>query len=368
MFRDKDKRVAFLGAGAVYDVGLPVTDELLNELKKFYDTNNCGNNTLKNEREYREFKHDLPQYQSMIAKIVRLSKAGIAHKDTHFDLEALFTFIDMAIAAKCVSKYTYTDDYLNFKKNFRKCLNEYFSWKAFYYQEQRKKVDNLSKNLSALINSTNTIITTNWDFMIEIEYLFQNVSLPKNIYGIPLLTKDPFFERMINKVKGCLGKTSGMDDSTTSKFQLYKLHGSIAWCSYNGKICFDRYSRSLLGLEGPTDGMADGNLLIYPSYIKQINNQIMSEIWSQAHKALQKGEVIEIVGYSLPEADQAIRSMLLSVHNCGKEIRVVNKSKDEKNKAEIRKKWRDFFGDDVRFCFHGAQKYYEECIHKQKCD
>jgi hypothetical protein len=93
-------------------------------------------------------------------------------------------------------------------------------------------------------------------------------------------------------------------------------------------------------------GPPDGFLLGYPSFLKQVRGQEMQSIWYQAARALDEAESVEVWGYSLPQSDTAVRTLL----NCltfkltqGKvEVRVHDPL------AEVRDRWQEFLGEGAK--------------------
>jgi hypothetical protein len=57
-------------------------------------------------------------------------------------------------------------------------------------------------------------------------------------------------------------------------------------------------------------GPDENPLLIFPSYLKQLEGPILQSIWDQAARALTQAEEVTFVGYSLPLADVAVRALI----------------------------------------------------------
>lgn len=96
--------------------------------------------------------------------------------------------------------------------------------------------------------------------------------------------------------------------------------------------------------------------MIYPSYLKPLDDHIILRIWQQAAEALSVANEIEIVGYSLPKADSAVRALLLPL--CTRleqkdvKITVVNRNND------ILGEWKAFLGNAIQTCNKKAAEYY----------
>jgi hypothetical protein len=145
------------------------------------------------------------------------------------------------------------------------------------------------------------------------------------------------------------------DVDTESKVTVLKLHGSIGWHeSASGAIYFDRarfLSRFdfksngkplwLVDPEAPR-GPGEDPVLLYPSYLKQLRGPVMQQIWHRAGEALREAEQVEIYGYSLPESDSAVRTLLnvLRFRAESGDIRVLTHDPG----AASRHRWKAFFG------------------------
>ncbi len=97
-------------------------------------------------------------------------------------------------------------------------------------------------------------------------------------------------------------------------------------------------------------------VLLYPSFVKRFGwegrSAVLVKVWRLAAKALRKAEGITIIGYSLPEADSAARTLLLT--NCDPEkLTVVNSDPEA-----VRRLWRLF----KPFTLHEEPKSFEQWL------
>jgi hypothetical protein len=97
-------------------------------------------------------------------------------------------------------------------------------------------------------------------------------------------------------------------------------------------------------------------LLLYPSFVKDFGwegrSAVLVKVWRLAAEALRKAEDITIIGYSLPEADSAARTLLLT--NCDPEkLTVVNSDPEA-----ARRLWGLF----EPFTSHGEPKSFEQWL------
>jgi hypothetical protein len=79
-------------------------------------------------------------------------------------------------------------------------------------------------------------------------------------------------------------------------------------------------------------------LLVTPTMYKVYDNLFIKKLWNLSESKISKSEKIVFIGYSLPEADYHIRSLLtksLINKNCN-EILVIEKKPDKNNADELR--------------------------------
>ena len=181
------------------------------------------------------------------------------------------------------------------------------------------KQDLLDKILTC-IKPGDTIITFNYDLLIEQELWKRKLWNPFEGYGI----KFPEPER-----KGNIPE---------NQIQILKLHGSINWVpktrdsftfpfkhfglSYKHPFGNTYYFDNLISRDD--DKMAKreyyplDSYLIYPTYIKYFEERWQYEIMSKAIDSLSKAKMIFILGYSFPEADSISNMLLTQISNSTK--------------------------------------------------
>lgn len=111
----------------------------------------------------------------------------------------------------------------------------------------------------------------------------------------------------------------------------------------------------------------DDKHLILPDFIKYADNETMTRIWSQAQQAIIDANEVHFIGFSLPEYDANIRTLLLPLRHklikgkCKVKVYILNNDKSSQerwenhltNKIEIikyesLKKYCENYGDKVR--------------------
>jgi hypothetical protein len=105
-------------------------------------------------------------------------------------------------------------------------------------------------------------------------------------------------------------------------------------------------------------GPDEYEVLLYPSFIKAFGwegrSAVLVKAWRLAAEALRKAEAVTIIGYSLPEADSAARTLLLT--NCDPEkLTVVNKDREA-----VRRLWRLFKPFTMREEPKSVEQWLEE--------
>jgi hypothetical protein len=123
--------------------------------------------------------------------------------------------------------------------------------------------------------------------------------------------------------------------------QLYfdSKHGFLRYLATptnTGEIIFyDPVEESVIGPPGES-------LLAYPSFLKQLAGEEMQEIWHVANRALLTADAIEVWGYSLPESDVAVRTILAPLRS-RLHTDSINVNVHDPN-GDVRRRWRNFLG------------------------
>jgi hypothetical protein len=236
------------------------------------------------------------------------------------------------------------------RERFRDCLNQYFLYKHYLESKPNNKParEYLRQVLSRLM-AGDKVLTLNWDTTVERTLLEDDRWNSMNGYG---------FRKILHKGFG-QGASEPLDfEVPESEVLVLKLHGSVGWHQTRGgrfyfeeRYGFLRYLEyrhegvviPLTDPEPPPIGPPDGFLLGYPSFLKQVRGQEMQSIWYQAAKALEEAQSVEVWGYSLPQSDTAVRTLLngLRFRLAKGEVRV----RVHDPIHEVQDRWREFFGD-----------------------
>jgi len=169
-----------------------------------------------------------------------------------------------------------------------------------------------------------TVITFNYDLFVELAWL---ISLGDDrrfrrslyLYPVPIT---PIGSRLGYPVGGV---------PTTDGLRLLKLHGSLSW-RYSGQGSTPGdviYDMGVLGSGWDVDGIGPRNfgngrpdadelsvdrepMIVPPAAVKSsyYNNRTLQKLWQSAADALSRAEELVIMGFSLPQTDLLVSSML----------------------------------------------------------
>jgi len=127
-------------------------------------------------------------------------------------------------------------------------------------------------------------------------------------------------------------------------------------------VCLDDRFLNDLGVQAHDPWSHDGSgggedeILLYPSFLKTFGwegrSAVLVRVWRLAAEALRRAEAVTIIGYSLPEADTAARTLLLTSCNPDK-LTVVNKDREA-----VRRLWRLF----KPYSMHGEPRLFEQWL------
>lgn len=337
------------------------TQKNCNELQKSFskleniNTMYSNNDIISQNNMYREL-------QQLKEKI----RQELEHADLQISLEDIFTSFDKSYQAK---EYLYKYSYYEateikesimrlFVYYFCKCINNHD-----FNSEEYINFCNYIKN-----NPNITLISTNWDFLIE-EY-FNRQKIKYN-----LCLNEPYFVPNNNKDK-------------KNEVKLIKLHGSINWfkclnCGtlniIDNKKCgnflFEDNIHEHCNQCGYNvqDGLLLQSEIITPTMIKSINSQLYNNLWYAAKRELMCAKSVTFIGYSLPIADFELRYLLQRSIPNSIPIDVVLHSTDNPCNTNLpylqnllpEKRYNDLFIKNSKtFYYNGFDDYFKKKIEK----
>ncbi len=137
------------------------------------------------------------------------------------------------------------------------------------------------------------------------------------------------------------------------RLKLLNLHGSLNWkyCNCCNQTLLTPWDRTIDLHKGkflgftypdneeyeyvcPLDGTEFQTLIMPPSYLKSLNQPVISQLFSEASREIRDAKKIVFVGYSLSDADVHIKALFRKQLRSDQEVIVVNnkKAKVLKNK------------------------------------
>lgn len=328
------KRIFLLGAGFSKEAGLPLGNELidfiLNKLKNSANVLDTGDTGF-----YQEISDFLKGIQIKFPELIE-------------DVELLFTEIDLALIGNFAGLFKdigfSIEDLRMFRMKLSGALVRAFEYAHFEFSyeraekilERREDANQIFWKFCQNLNKEDTVITFNYDLIIEKGLWLQNKWTFLDGYGL---------NKNINDFQDTWGGRYPSDKPIESFVKVYKPHGSLGWVydDSSGQIIFmPNYFPGYTGLfcekNLHTAGARwdEGTTFIEPSYIKQFDRPIILDIWEKAFHEIQQSNELIIIGYSLPEADTAARIFLATGVRSSQilSITVVNLSNEVFDKFE----------------------------------
>jgi hypothetical protein len=304
-----DHYVFFIGAGASRSMGYPLMSTFLDDVKAAYPMRTGGSA----ERKRRAFRVLLTfrSYLSSTRDFV----------NTDFDnIEALYSAAEMFAMAYPDSLIGDGDDKVAGKdipKEIALVIWEMCRIRPFENQVHvapsphsdllRIMCDFHAKHTSAGFLSKVAIITTNYDYLLELAAW--KASVP-HCYG-----RNVQFDEVLPVNSG---NSSGM--------RLLKLHGSVNWfVNEEQSLCDSSLARFDKGLGHSMPerynwpSIQAGNyeiregfvpLIMPPSFAKKAAHRIFQTVWTEAIEVISKAKMLVFIGYSFPRTDTFVHQLL----------------------------------------------------------
>ena len=371
-------KVLFLGAGASVDAGYPLTVKLLGAMEAEY-----RETVLQNEkRDWKAFSEYRSSASGPLASVLNASNPELVLTLPDL-LEAALESNDtdnwLAVRAAAMREdeqaVNAANDYwkdprreelrqaILAKRAFQRLTDSFFSHLhcADSQVDARGRRSYLDRAL-ARMEQGDTVITTNWDTLAERVLLDQRRWSIVDGYG---------FSAPIVTGPGARSRKQFLCGGAAVK--VLKLHGSTGWfrtTDEEDSTLYFKYASFLQYFslsnhlechhadEPPPGHGADMNpVVVFPSYLKQLDDPILQSIWDQAGTALHTATNITFIGFSLPKADVAIRALLnpvrrrLSDGMCEVTVMVASDSQAEK-------RWKRFLGDRVQIIKKTAKEFF----------
>ncbi len=223
-------------------------------------------------------------------------------------------------------------------------------FEVYHYRDSKadKHARDYIRGLLCRLEAGDVVITTNWDTVAERTLLEEKKWRPSDGYGFDVSLDATVKGGRIDKVPE--------QANAPSPVKILKLHGSIGWFRrHDGKL-YVRHTDFLEHfapayacvrdrLEPDDCGQNDDSVLISPSYMKELTESALQQVWDQAQRAVLSADIVTVLGYSLPDADTPVRVLLnplrSRLHDHEARAIVVDDSY-----ASLHR-WRDFLGQEV---------------------
>ena len=259
--------------------------------------------------------------------------------DAPIDIEEFLTSIDFEDALQSVKPQ---EGRLNSRTYLQALAIEIYNATAATKWSSRV-LGSFFEQVARLWKIADTIITTNWDTLLEC-YAHRQ-------YGtLDLLTCRP------------------------PRKSLLKVHGSIDWFALNSKehdfVARDHFQRiagkyfrykpfsegeALFHIYKSAAAIVDEvpPALIAPTHLKEIPRGLFRRIWRAAYRVLQQARHVVIIGYSLPPSDRLIAELLMASRYPHIERQVVESVRvsvvDPDPSGTVRQRYEGLFGPQIEF-------------------
>ncbi len=358
--------VYVLGAGVSKCVGYPVGSELFHEIDQYVR----GSGNLTDRFDYREDWDKLQQW------LETNTNPTIAQGYQTRNIEHLFTVLDFAtelrdgaLGAAFASRRGTPDrrtrsaafeafddkikDYQRYRDILLWALEHYFAWRHSedYGLLHKEEWDTL-RLLAERLQLGDVVITFNYDSTLERVLLAQGKWSPSDGYG---------FELLFQKSRS----DKNVVEFSKSPIVVLHLHGATGWyrrppfapdyplppdgggavpreafgaAPLGTKISLDPQFLEALGIFNVDACLPDAlpvaderHVVLHPSFLKDYerdepDSHVFVELWRKAAEALRGAEHTYVIGYSLPKADVAALTLLLTTLR-RRNVTVINRDK-----------------------------------------
>lgn len=351
-----------LGSGFSKAVAnLPVTKEMIDYFKKeMVKQEKLNNNHARRGKEILEFIENLKK-QYIYEPYSKVNNNGeVIWTNICENFEKICSFIDLNLNSElhALIKDTTGSSDLSGKPLFA-------NFTTYKLKELRLNIINylvlvLSNDVAnekiliefenKILNNCNSIITFNYDLILDKFLYKKQYWFPKDGYGYVFNNHNRIKKEYLLK---------------KSKIKLLKMHGSInwklninddielKWYNNENEFYFPGYLSDELKRNFNYIGVNSIKTLLIPSYIKNFDYKELIYVWNNAHKSLRKSKIIYFIGYSLPKEDTAVISLLSTINWNNKKIIII-----DPNAYEIRERVSFYLRkEDVETHCMGIEEY-----------
>lgn len=373
----KNKTVYFLGAGFSRSANFPLQNELVPKTIDYLPPS-IADMDVDLFAAFKRFSQQKLKVQKFLETVFKGTKNP--------NLEDVFTLLDQSISERLFCKGISWKELVSIDEALKGTILFMLhsaSTNADAEQlELYRKISGLMLKQRLSAKDDVSVVSLNWDSLLEdsIYYWINSLNRQNQIdvdyccYTLPL--------------DGCKNHTPSITQKAAGikNFKILKLHGSTNWlvCESCKKIytgvgsessAFKLYFRQNILCQECDEITATKKpqllpFIITPTYLKTFSNPHIQNIWLNAYTELNEANKVVFVGYSLPEADFFVRSLLRRAIRNDAEIEVVLWKTDQPNPQQkklshffAKSRYENFFGQHkVTFHFDGLEEFFKPQI------
>ncbi|HKP76341.1 MAG TPA: hypothetical protein VJT67_12510 [Longimicrobiaceae bacterium] len=302
------KRIAlFLGAGASFTFGVPLTQDLLGEIITGCKSRRLFSRSGDADQYCNELLHHLKELLPGLTDTIKLPL-----------VTDLISLIDYSLSMSTTPILGMDQrGLLRLRELLARAIAEIVAvqpWELPVYQQYDRWLRALADSASV------SVLTTNYDIIAERPVLLRLWG--RYLEEAPMYAELDFGFGWRIPYSGVIQRRP-----VSSPISFFKLHGSVNWlgcevCEHiyiNHWAPISAFGGSLFGVSATSDGALTCHcdhgpltpVIVAPSLVRDIRNANLLEIWKNALESLREADEWVIVGYSFPPEDLAIRSMFM---------------------------------------------------------
>lgn len=190
------------------------------------------------------------------------------------------------------------------KKELEELIRRTMIYTTCDYEDEtfRARPSRSHKKIIATAKAGDTLVTFNYDLVLEESLFGSPLWTPKDGYGLPIAgVRSPWANRWIQNA----------ETPEKSSILLLKLHGSLNWAPGN-RIKIKKLP--LMVRARNSGGPAIERVLILPpGWNKKIYKRPFNSLWAMARNKLEHCTRLVIIGYSLPETDLLAQALFAEI-------------------------------------------------------
>jgi SIR2-like domain len=327
-----EKTVFVFGAGASVSLGPPMVSHVLDYAlgkQPLFRTDGDSGYLSENDRKILQgfLESSFPNSSPNIEELLSIVDLAISARTTFgiYNLEALYKILNIlqrAVSSTISESLRYED--------------------GTFFDENLRAIDNPYEVLIGRLKTDDTIVTFNYDGIIE--FTLEEMNLLRRIDFCAEFQRIWIDSELKQKID-ILGQ-----QIEEPRIHVLKLHGSVNWHRCLGCGNYTWYP-STRGFDPPDPsdtrdpdwlyaccpGTPWEIAIVPPTFLKTHHDRVLEQIWARAFKELRVASEIVFIGYSLPESDLDARLLFvraLAARTPRPKITVVNPDRAVQGKYE----------------------------------